>query len=442
MVAIVGRPNVGKSTLFNRLAGGHIAIVEDVPGVTRDRHYADALALGKEYVLVDTGGFDPESEDPMAASIASQVRLAIDECDLIVCVLDATTDPTPADREAVRLLRQSGKPVIWVANKADSRKREHEALTHYELGIDELLPVSALHGHGTGDLEEAIAERLPETTVAEIIGRDCPRVAIIGRPNAGKSSLVNRLLGEERHLVDDRPGTTVDPIDSLIERNGKELVLIDTAGMRRKRAVKKQGVEGLAVIHAIRSIERAHAVVLLIDALEGTAEQDAKIAGLAEERGRALVIGLNKMDLLDADGRKKIIARTREILAFAPWAKIVPVSVKTGRGVEKLMEALDEALREHDKRVSTGQLNRFFEEVLETHPPPTMGKRPVRLYFITQAEVRPPTFVVITNHPTDVHFSYQRYVINMIRERFGFEGTPIRVRYRQKRRRGDEETEA
>jgi len=259
-------------------------------------------------------------------------------------------------------------------------------------------------------------------------------VAIVGRPNAGKSSLVNRLLGEDRHLVDDRPGTTVDSVDSLLERDGGQLVLIDTAGMRRKRSVRG-GVEGLSVIHAIRSMERSHAVVLMIDAAAGPAEQDAKIAGLAEERGRALVIGLNKMDLLSAEERTRTTTRIREILAFAPWAPIVPLSVKTGRGVGRLMEALDKAVAEHDKRVKTAEMNRFFDEVLENHPPPSMHKRPVRLYYVTQAEVRPPTFIVVANNPDDVHWSYQRYVANQIRKRFGFEGTPIRVRYRKKRRR-------
>jgi GTP-binding protein len=438
VVAIVGRPNVGKSTLFNRLAGAKIAIVEDVAGVTRDRHYADAVARGREYVLIDTGGFDPESDDPMAESIASQVRLAIDECDLIVSVLDARMDPTPADHEAVRLLRQADKPVIWVANKADARKHEHEAMSLYELGLGEILPVSALHGSNTGDLEDAIAAALPKApdgdeSLDPIAGRDCPRVAIVGRPNAGKSSLVNRLVGQDRHLVDARPGTTVDPIDTLLERDGNPLVLIDTAGIRRRRAVRG-GVEGLAVIHAIRAMERAHCVVLMIDGADGVAEQDAKIAGLAEERGRALVIGINKTDLMDAATRKKLVTRTREILAFAPWATVVAMSVKEGRGIGKLMAAVDDALREHDKRIPTGEMNRFFEDVLDTHPPPTMNKRMVRLYFVTQAEVRPPTFIVIANRPDDVHFSYQRYVVNQIRSRWGFQGTPIRVRYRAKRK--------
>lgn len=439
MVAIVGRPNVGKSTLFNRLAGRRIAIVEDTPGVTRDRHYADTHAFGREYVLIDTGGFDPESDDPMTDSIARQVELAIEEADLVVCVLDATADATTADREAVRLLREADKPTIYVANKADSKKRALESVSHYELGLDQLMPISGLHGRGVGELEERIAAELPapETPPDPVAGRSAPRVAIVGRPNAGKSSLVNRLLGEARHLVDNRPGTTVDSIDSLLVRDDNEMVLIDTAGMRRKRTVRKvRGIEGLSVIHAIRSIERSHAVVLMIDADRGPAEQDAKIASLAQERGRALVIGLNKMDLLHRDKSRQqaTITRAKEVLNMVPWAPVIPLSVETGRGVKKLMTVVDGALASHRRRIGTGELNRFFAEVLESHPPPTVNKRSVRLYFITQAEVRPPTFVVSSNRPDDVHRSYQRYVVNQIRARFGFEGTSIRVRYRSHRK--------
>ena len=423
------------------------------PGVTRDRHYADAHVLGRDFVLIDTGGFDPESDDPMAANIADQVRLALEECELVICVLDGTTDPTPADREAVAMLRNSGKPTIYVANKTESKHGSQAAMGLYELGIDELLPVSALHGQGLGELDDAIAAGLPPL---EPMGKtpevEAPRVAIVGRPNAGKSSLVNRLLGEEQQIVDDRPGTTMDSIDWLFERTGKwarsvpkgedtpdqtPWVLIDTAGMRRKRSVGR-GMEALGVLSAIRSMERSDAVVLMIDADSGTAEQDAKVAGLAVERGRALVIGLNKADLLSGERRKKVIARTREILAFAPWAPVVTLSAKTGRGVNKLLDAVDLALESHRTRITTGETNRFFDEVLEHHPPPTMRNRPVRLYYVTQAQVKPPTFIAVTNDPQCVHWSYQRYVVNQIRKRFGFEGTPIIVRYRKKKRRGDE----
>jgi len=441
VVAIVGRPNVGKSTLFNRLAGTRLAIVEDIPGVTRDRHYADATSFGRPYVLIDTGGFDPHSDDPMKSGIAHHVRLALDECDLVICVLDASAQSTPADQEAVRLLRQSQKPVIFTANKAESQQRQINATQHYELGIDHLIPISALHGRGVGDLEEAISEALPERVENPADDHDfessIPRVAIVGRPNAGKSSLMNHILGQERLLVDDRAGTTVDSIDMLVESQGGPMVMIDTAGIRRKRSVKG-GIEGLSVIHSIRSMERSDVVVVLIDAEMGVAEQDAKIAGLAHDRGRAMVIGLNKGDLLDREARRKAITRTEEILAFAPWAEIIPLSAKTGRGVNKLMEAIRRAVNSHRQRIGTGPINRFFEEVLTNHPPPTYRKRPVRLYYVTQAQIKPPTFIAVTNEPEGIHFSYQRYVVNQIRQRFGFGGTPIRVRYRSRRKEDQE----
>ncbi|MGF1469796.1 MAG: ribosome biogenesis GTPase Der [Sandaracinaceae bacterium] len=439
VVAIVGRPNVGKSTLFNRLVGQRLAIVEDVAGVTRDRHYADALVLGRDCVIIDTGGFDPESDDPMAEGIAQHVRLALEEADVVVCVLDATAPaPTPADREAVRLLRGTDKPVLFAANKADSAARAQEALALYELGVDRIYPISAQHALGLGELEEALHHALPPPTRGEALDvpEGTPRLAIVGRPNAGKSSLVNRLLGEDRQLVDDRPGTTVDSIDALFTAEGQTVVLIDTAGIRRKRAVRKgQAVEGLSVMKAIRAMERSDGVVLMIDGAEGVAEQDARLAGLAVDRGRALVVGLNKMDLLDADARAKAVRRAHEVLAFASWAPIVPMSARSGRGTRKLIAAARAAVAEHDKRVTTAQVNRFFEEVLEHHPPPVHKGKAVRLYYVTQAQVRPPTFVVVTNEPDAVHFSYQRYVVNQLRARFGFAGTPVRVFYRARSRR-------
>lgn len=435
IVAIVGRPNVGKSTLFNRLAGRHIAIVEDIPGVTRDRHYADATVLGREYILVDTGGFDPHSDDPMAASIAVQVKIALSEADLVVCVLDGTKEPTPADREAIQLLRRSNKPVLFAANKADNPRKIHQGYSYYELGIPKLFPVSALHGHGLGDLEDAMVQALPPPVEsADQLPDDILRVAIVGRPNAGKSSLVNNLLGQERQLVDNRPGTTVDSIDTLLTRNGESMVLIDTAGMRRKRSVKG-GIEGLGVLQAVRAMERADVVVLMIDATTGSVEQDAKIAGLVDQRGRAMVIGLNKVDLLSEREVKKIETRLREILQFCTWAKVIPLSAKKGTGVNKLMAAVRKAGFSHKKRVPTAECNRFFEEVLDTHPPPAMNNRAVRLLYITQAQTEPPTFIAISNYPESIHFSYQRYVVNQIRKRFGFDGTPVRVFYRKRRRR-------
>lgn len=297
------------------------------------------------------------------------------------------------------------------------------------------MPVSALHGHGIGELEELLIAQLPEQDEsADDEGDEIDRVAIVGRPNAGKSSLVNRLLGEKRQIVDDRPGTTVDSIDTLLSIDDQPLVLIDTAGIRRKRAVDF-GIESLAVMHAIRAIERSNVVVLMIDAKEGASEQDAKIAGLAIERGRALVIALNKGDLLRDEERKAAVQNAREVFSFATWAPLQLVSVESGRGVKKLMQYVREVAAAHKQRVTTAALNRFFEEVLEHHPPPSMNNRSVRIYYATQVSVAPPTFVIASNYPERVHFSYRRYVVNQLRERFGFEGSPVRVFYRGKEAR-------
>jgi GTPase len=433
IVAVVGRPNVGKSTLFNRLARANIAVVEDRPGVTRDRHYADAEALGAEYVLIDTGGFDPESDDPMQEGIARQVRLALEEADVVLCVLDASSEPLSADREAVKLLRRAKKPVLFVANKCDSERKLNEATSLYELGLESFHPVSALHSRGIGDLEEALAKALPPPKpIAESGWEDAPHIAIIGKPNAGKSSLVNQLLGEERQLVDARPGTTVDSIDTLLERGERRYVLIDTAGIRRK-ARKKEHIEQLGILQAVRAIERCDIVLLMVDAAEGIAEQDAKIAGVAADRGRAMIIVLNKSDLLTREQIDKTIQRTREVLNFAAFAPILITSALTGRGTSKLLGEVDKVMDSFRRRVPTGELNRFVEQVLAHHPPPPQSGRSVRLYYVTQAQVEPPTFVAVTNHPDDIHFSYRRYVANQIRKRFDFVGTPVRVIYRKKK---------
>jgi GTP-binding protein len=438
IVAIVGRPNVGKSTLFNRLAMAHLAIVHDEPGVTRDRKYADTSAYGKPYTLVDTGGFDPEDDDPMRTGIARHVLAVVREADAIVFVVDATTGPTEADRAAARLLRQSGKPVFCAANKADSPRVDADAFDLYRLGVDTIYPVSALHGRGIGELEAALVEALPDSEAEPVDDANAPpRVALIGRPNAGKSSLLNRILGEDRVLVDERPGTTRDAIDALVERDGQRYVFIDTAGIRRKAKVAREesAVESLSVLAAIRSIERAHVVVLLCDAKDGVAEQDAKILGLAEERGRAMIVGLNKSDLLSKTELVKAEENAREKLSFVSYVPVVRMSAKTGRGIADLFSTMHRVQQAFRKRVTTGELNRFFEQVIETRPPPTMGGRAPRLYYVTQAQVAPPTFVAMTNAPDSIHFSYRRFVTNQLRERFGFEGVPVRVHYRARRRR-------
>jgi GTP-binding protein len=458
IVAVVGRPNVGKSSLFNRLVGKPLAIVHDEPGVTRDRHYADVWAFGRSYVLIDTGGFDLDRDDPMGERIRDQVALAVAEADVVVCVFDAQSGVIDADREAVSMLRRANKPVIYAANKADSKSGEDEALDMYRLGIPKVFPISALHGRGIGELETAIVNALPpdpdapdpnapqpeagEPNADEIAARPTGpiRIALIGRPNAGKSSLANRIVGEERVLVDAEPGTTRDAIDIPFERGGHPMMLVDTAGIRRKGKVTKEAsqLEAASVFQAIRAMERCDVAILLCDGAAGVAEQDAKILGLAVDRGRAVVIAVNKTDLLDAAARKSLEENAREKLSFAPWAPVIGVSAKTGRGVGTLLETVRNVSTAFTSRVSTGQLNRFFERVLETHPPPTMGNRAPRLFFITQAETSPPLFVVITNEPEHIHFSYQRFLTNQLRKAFGFEGVPLRIVYKKRRRRGDE----
>ena len=440
LVAVVGRPNVGKSTLFNRLVGRREAIVHDEPGVTRDRHYQEAWSFGRRYTIVDTGGFDPESDDPMRKGIARQVGIAVDEADVIICVFDAIHGPTDADRQAVKLLRKSDRPVIYVANKADSARSEHQAAELYELGLESIIAVSALHGRGFGELEEALVAALPpppEEPTSSEERATLIRVAIVGRPNAGKSSLVNRLAGEARALVDDRPGTTRDPVDTIVERDGKRFLLVDTAGIRRKARVTKEknAVEIVSVLRAMRAIEDAQIVVLLCDAAIGVAEQDAKILGMADEQGRGVVVALNKADMLRRPEQLQAEKNARDKLTFAPWAPIVFTSALTGRGTQGLVRTVIRVRENFERRVPTGELNRFFETVLQTHPPPTQGGKAPRLFYITQAESTPPLFVIMTNAPDAVHFSYQRYVKNQLRKHFDFEGVPVKVVYRGRKQK-------
>jgi len=438
-VAIVGRPNVGKSTLFNRLARRRLAIVHDEPGVTRDRNYADTSAFGRDYTLVDTGGFDPDSDDPMKSGITRHIKAAIAEADVIVFVTDAMVPLTPADRVAVALLRETEKPVLFAANKADSPAKDADAFEVYRLGVDHVFPISSLHGRGIAELEGAVVGALPKMrTRAEGDEAESfvPRVSLVGKPNAGKSSLMNRILGEDRMLVDDRPGTTRDAIDALVERGGKPYIFVDTAGLRRKGKVTKASdeIEFASVHSAVKAMERSSVVVLLCDAKEGVAEQDAKILGLANDRMRGMVIALNKTDLLDKDELKKSEEAARDKISFAPFVPVVHTSAKTGRGLGELFDTIAKVSESFHRRIGTGELNRFFEQVLETRPPPTSGGRAPRLYYITQAETSPPVFVVLASSPEAVHFSYQRFVVNQLRQHFGFDGVPIRVVYRERRR--------
>ncbi len=434
IVAEVGRPNVGKSTLFNRMAGGKLAIVDDQPGVTRDRHEALAHFHGRNALLIDTGGFDPESEDPMQKGIIRQVRIAVDQADLVVCVLDGAEEPTEADREAVALLRRSEKPVIYVANKVDTDARRAAASSLYELGLPEIILISALHGRGTADLAAAVAARLPPAEDETPEDDSVPRVALVGRPNAGKSSWLNRLTGEERALVDARPGTTRDPVDSRVTIAGREFIVVDTAGIRRRSRVEF-GLELASVMRSIRSIERAQVVVVLCDATEGVAEQDARLLGLCIERRRAVVVGLNKIDTIPRNQRKKVVEDAGHVLAFARWAPLIGLSAKTGAGADELARAVVTASEEIHQRIPTSALNRFFRDVLERQPPPTHGGKAPRIYYITQAESSPPLFVAMANAPENIKESYKRFVENQIRKAFGFRSVPITVQYRKRERR-------
>lgn len=438
-VAVVGRPNVGKSTLFNRLVGGHNAIVEDQPGVTRDRRYGVADWSGKVFRLVDTGGLDlgaarrrpDDTAGIMADSVTRQAMRAVEEAALVLFVLDAQEGLTPEDREAAGVLRRSGKPVVWVANKVDGLRQEGLVGELYALGAEEVIGVSAEHGRNVGELLDRILERLPNLPrfsppEAESQAEAPIRVALVGRPNAGKSSLFNRFAGEERVIVDATPGTTRDPVDTLVEYEGRRLLLIDTAGIRRRVRVEAP-MEKIAVAMAEKSIGRAEVVVLMIDGAGGVGEQDARIAGMCEEAGRALVVGLNKRDLLDGEAERALREEFQRKLQFVPWARVVSLSARTGKGVGKLVEAIAAARASYRHRVPTGELNRFFEGLVERHPPSLYRGHPVKLYYITQAQIAPPTFVLSVNHPEGVHFSYRRYIANQIRAEFGFEGTPVRL---------------
>jgi GTP-binding protein len=451
VLAILGRPNVGKSTLFNRLVGRRTAIVEDRPGVTRDRLYAEAWIMGRPVTCIDTGGFEADPDDPLARGINRQCLAALEQADAVLFVVDGRAAPTPDDLETADLLRRMDLPCVLVVNKVDGPRQEQEAGDVFSLGIAPAVMVSAQHGRGMADLEEAIGTLLPDAVAkapdeapADEAAEDPPeddavRVAIIGRPNVGKSSLANRILGEDRQLIDDAPGTTRDAVDLPVERGGRRYVLVDTAGIRRKRSVDVSGAERMAVSAAVQAMERSRVVVLMIDAGDGLAEQDARVLGLAVDRGRAAVIALNKWDLLarDAERAEAVLRDTRERLAFCPWAPVLRLSVLEGRGLGRLFAAVDAAAAEHGKRVPTGELNRLFEDITAHHPPPLRKGRPVKLFYASQVQVRPPTFVVHCSYPEALHFSYERYVQNRIRETFGFEGTPIRVFFRQRKRRGD-----
>jgi GTP-binding protein len=432
VVAVVGRPNVGKSTLVNRILGRRQAVVEDVPGVTRDRVAYDAQWAGRRFTVVDTGGWAPDARE-RAAAIAAQAEIAAATADVILFVVDATVGALDEDEAAVRMLRRTNRPVILVANKVDNAQQELESAALWSMGLGQPYPVSALHGRGSGDLLDAVLEAMPEPPPATEGRRRGPRrVALVGKPNVGKSSLLNRLANEERVVVDAVAGTTVDPVDSLAQIGGETWLLVDTAGLRRKVGTAS-GAEYYASLRTQGAIEAAEVAVVLIDAAEVISEQDQRVLTMVTEAGRALVIAFNKWDLVDGDRRYYLDKEIDRELRRIPWAIRINISAKTGRAVDKLAPALHQALESWDRRVPTGQLNQFITSVVQATPHPVRGGRSPRVLFATQAGVRPPRFVLFTSGPLDA--GYVRFVERKLREQFGFEGSPIQIAVRPRKKK-------
>lgn len=433
VVAVVGRPNVGKSTLFNKLCGQRLAIVDDTPGVTRDRIYGDCEWLGKEMLLIDTGGIEPYSDDIILSQMRRQAQLAIDSADVIIFVTDVRTGVVATDEEVAAMLQKSGKPIVLCVNKSDSLgEPPAEFYEFYNLGLGDPIQVSAVHGHGTGDLLDAVSEYLPEETESDEEG-ETVKVAVIGKPNAGKSSLVNKIAGEERMIVSDIAGTTRDATDTLVENDYGSFVFIDTAGLRRKSRVD-DAIEKYSVIRARMAVERANVCVIMIDATEGFTEQDSKVAGIAHELGKASIIAVNKWDLVEKDGKTMDSFRKKLMndFSFMSYAPIIFISAKTGQRIDRLFELIKYVDSQNAMRISTGKLNDVLASATARVQPPTDKGKRLKIYYMTQASTRPPTFVCFVNNKDLFHYSYQRYLDNRIREVFGLEGTPTRFVIRER----------
>ncbi len=455
VVAIVGRPNVGKSTLFNRLVGERVAIVEDIPGTTRDRVYGIGEWNGRRFTLVDTGGLEIEPGTHIEERVQDQARVAIEESDLVLFVVDAAAGIAPLDHEVADRLRRAGKPTILVVNKADNPRREQEAAEFYALGFEPTIAVSAQHGRSSGDLADLLVDALPpaqpdeaepEASVydahdlgagdlAELAETEMgpPRVAIVGRPNTGKSTFVNRVLGEERMIVSDKPGTTRDPVDSTVMVDGEPMILVDTAGIRRRGSVDR-GIERYSVLRAMKAIDRADVAVVMTDAIEGYTAQDAHVVGHVLEAGKGIVLVINKWDALEKDGHTaddwlKTLRREAPYLA---WADIVFASAQTGQRVERILREARRVSEERFRRIPTGELNRLVTDAVRAHPPANVRNRQPKILYATQVAIGPPTFVIFVNDPELIHFSYRRYLENRIRAEYGFLGTPIKLIFRQR----------
>ena len=434
IVAIVGRPNVGKSTLFNVLAGEMISIVKDTPGVTRDRIYAEVNWLNYSFTMIDTGGIEPDSKDIILSQMREQAQIAIDTADVIVFLTDVRQGLLDSDSKVADMLRRSGKPVVLVVNKVDNfEKMMPDVYEFYNLGIGDPIPISAASRLGIGDMLEEVTKHFPEYG-GEDMEDERPRIAIVGKPNVGKSSIINKLLGQNRVIVSDVAGTTRDAIDTAIKYHGKEYVFIDTAGLRRKNKIKEE-LERYSIIRTVTAVERADVVLMVIDATEGVTEQDAKIAGIAHERGKGIIIVVNKWDAIEKDDKTmyEFEKNIRNTLSYMPYAEIMYVSAMTGQRLSKLYEMIDMVMENQTLRIATGVLNEIMTEAVAMQQPPSDKGKRLKLYYITQVSVKPPTFVIFVNDKELMHFSYTRYLENKIREAFGFRGTSLKFFIRERK---------
>lgn len=434
IVAVVGRPNVGKSTLFNGLAGQQISIVKDTPGVTRDRIYADVTWLDKAFTLIDTGGIEPDSSDVILSQMREQAQIAIDTADVIIFMTDVRQGLVDSDAKVADMLRRSHKPIVLVVNKVDNfEKQMPDVYEFYNLGIGEPMPISATSKLGLGDMLDEVTKWFPKNEdIAE--DDDRPKIAIVGKPNVGKSSIVNKLFGKNRVIVSDIAGTTRDAIDTTINYNGQDYIFIDTAGLRRKSKVKEE-LERYSIIRTVSAVERADIVIVVIDANEGVTEQDAKIAGIAHERGKGIIIAVNKWDAISKDDKTiyRFTDKVKETLSFIPYAEILFISAKTGQRLNKIYELIDAIVESQNMRIPTGVLNEILTEAVSMQQPPSDKGKRLRIYYMTQVSVKPPTFVMFINDKNLTHFSYTRYIENKIREAFGFRGTAIHFINRERK---------